>query len=188
MNLHSNFLKMWDLEGFLKEGPALQSHSLTRMALISDGSITRILQATHLIPISVEIIKQSSILPDPETNRFLELEEGTRETIYRKVWLKIHDRKILYASTILVLQNPETRLSRLLAEEKPLGILIDELQMPSLKDKLVVGRLINPKISIGFGLPPDTELWARHYRMVIQDNGCASVLEIFSPSSLKASA
>ena len=154
--------------------------------MASDGTITRTLQALHLSPIVVEVREQSKVHLDPEIAMYLEISDP-QKVISRKVWLKKDRQRLLYASTILTFSKHDQKiLKEILLKEKPLGLLLEEHKLPSLKDKLTIGRLVHPRIAGGLGLAPATELWARHYRLTIQDSIRASVLEVFSPVAFRA--
>ena len=161
-------------------------------------------RAVHLCPIEIEVIKQTRINLDAEVAGYLEVTTAPKEVISRKAWLKKDRQRLLYASTILyasstpaiqsavqpavqsVVQSNEGLLGAILDGKKPLGTLIDEQRLPSFKDKVQIGPLLYPEIAQALGLAPATELWGRHYRLVIPGHVRASVLEIFSPAAFCA--
>ena len=187
---HELFLKTWNLDDFLKECPSQAEEATLRLLMTSDGTMTRALEAVHLFPITVEMIKQSQTHLDPEVAGYLEIRTPPKEVVSRKVWLKKGPQKMLYASTILAIQAAQTGEDRLeaireaiLAGCKPLGSLIEQYRLPSFKDKIMIGTLLYPEVAQDFGLSPATELWGRHYRLAMGSCVRASVLEVFSPAA-----
>jgi chorismate-pyruvate lyase len=181
MNIHELFLKAWTVESFLRHCRKSHIDPLLRTILTSDGTITRTLQALHLNPFELEIKKQSEVQLDSEIAKFLEMNES-EQAISRKIWLHESKRRMIYASTILAFSQSHSLLLEQIQETaKPLGLLLEEHQLPSIKDKLTIGRLVHPEIAAGLGLTPTTELWARHYRLMVHEFLRASVLEVFSP-------
>ena len=186
MRIHDIFLKAWNLDSFLKHYTKSDGDPAFRLIIASDGTITRTLQVLHLCPIDLEVREQSKVHLDPDIAKYLEISDP-QKVISRKVWLKKAHQRLLYASTILAFsQRDQKILKEILLKEKPLGLLLEEYHLPSLKDKLTIGRLVHPGIAEGLGLAAATELWARHYRLTIQDRIRASVLEVFSPAAFRA--
>lgn len=184
MQIHKLFLKRWSLQDFFQECPQHVHEPLLRVMLTLDGTITRTLQAIHLRPIEVDVIQQSTARLDRETAQFLEGPPNLSEMISREVWLRAGRQRLLFASTLLAFKDRENRLKERLNGREPLGAIIEASRLPSMKDKMVIGRLIFPEVAQGFGLAAAAELWARHYRLCISDVVRASVLEIFSPAAI----
>lgn len=169
MRVHDLFLKTWDLMSFLQHGSMIAQDPVVRLILTSDGTITRTLQALHQQPIRLEVKAQADTPLEPEMIEYLEVSHPWK-AISRKVWLKKDHHPLLYASTILAFTRENSGLfEEIHQRSKPLGFLLEEFQLPSLKDKLLIGRMIHPDTSRSLGLAPATELWARHYRLTIQN-------------------
>ncbi len=181
MKIKDIFLKAWSLDGFVDYCRNAECDPNLRLVLGLDGTITRALELLHLKPIRVELVAQSHTVMDPELSDFLGVQKA-KEVVTRQVWLKTEARRLLYASSLIAQSSDEDqRLDQFLSKDKSLGILLEENRLPVLKDNLTIGRLLDPRISKGFMLDPATELWARHYRLIIDRHIRASVLEVLSP-------
>jgi chorismate-pyruvate lyase len=153
---------------------------LWRALLTTDGSTTLFLQALCRTPITLEQIDQQPALLPPLTG-WLEIAPG-RPVVQRRVWLTDGRRRLALGYALILREqlNPALR-ERLAAGTHPIGLLAEELNLPSVRDRLQVGRLTDPELTRQFGSTSNT-LWCRRYRLHIPDAMTAAILEIFSPS------
>jgi chorismate-pyruvate lyase len=105
-----------------------------------------------------------------------------RPVVQRRVWLTDGRRRLALGYALILREqlNP-TLQERLAAGTSPIGLLAEELQLPSVRDRLQVGRLTDPALARQFGSTGQT-LWCRRYRLHIPDAMTAAIFEIFSPS------
>jgi chorismate-pyruvate lyase len=153
---------------------------LWRTLLTTDGSTTLFLQALCQSPITLEQIDQQSALLPPLSG-WLELAPG-RPVVQRRVWLTDGRRRLALGYALILREQLSPALQeRLAAGTRPIGLLAEELQLPSVRDRLQVGRLTDPALARLFGSTGPT-LWCRRYRLHIPDAMTAAIFEVFSPS------
>jgi chorismate-pyruvate lyase len=174
-------------EAFLSDDSASRPAPLWRTLLTTDGSTTLFLQALRRSPITLQVIDQWTAPPPPPVTDWLtaiavRLTDRQEQVLQRSAWLTDgRDRLALgYALISLEHLNPTLR-ERLAAGALPIGLLADELGLPSLRDHLQVGRVGDPRVASLFGATADM-LWCRRYRLRIPDAMTAAIIEIFSPS------
>ena len=109
-----------------------------------------------------------------------------RPVVQRRVWLTGGGRRLALGYALILRERLSPALQeRLAAGTHPIGLLAEELKLPSVRDRLQVGRLTDRDLARQFGAPhdPTTDaLWCRRYRLHIPDAMTAAILEIFSPS------
>lgn len=153
---------------------------LWRTLLTTDGSTTLFLQALCRTPITLEQIDQQPALLPPLSG-WLDLAPG-RPVVQRRVWLTDGRRRLALGYALILRERLSPALQeRLAAGTHPIGLLAEELGLPSVRDRLQVGRLTDSALARQFGSTDDT-LWCRRYRLHIPDAMTAAILEIFSPS------
>ncbi|HUJ79595.1 MAG TPA: chorismate pyruvate-lyase family protein [Nitrospiria bacterium] len=153
---------------------------LWRTLLTTDGSTTLFLQALCRAPITLEQIDQQPARLPPLTG-WLELAPG-RPVVQRRVWLTGGGRRLALGYALILRERLSPAVQKRLAEgTHPIGLLAEELELPSVRDRLQVGRLTDPALARQFGSSGET-LWCRRYRLHIPDAMTAAILEIFSPS------
>jgi chorismate-pyruvate lyase len=105
-----------------------------------------------------------------------------RPVVQRRVWLTDGRRRLALGYALILREQLSPALQeRLAAGTRPIGLLAEELQLPSVRDRLQVGRLTDPALARQFGSTGQT-LWCRRYRLHIPDAMTAAIFEIFSPS------
>jgi chorismate-pyruvate lyase len=180
-------VKWLSVEEFLADRPAPPS-SLWRTLLTTDGSTTTFLSALCRRRISLDVVSQQPVsLPRPLADG-LGVAPGDR-CLQRCVWLKDGNRPLALGYSLIALDGLSPELhDRLARQDSPIGWLAGELGLPSLRDRLQIGRLANPQLARQFS-GPATELWSRRYRLRIPDQLTAVIIEVFSPhlESLHAS-
>ncbi|HTP41207.1 MAG TPA: chorismate pyruvate-lyase family protein [Nitrospiria bacterium] len=109
-----------------------------------------------------------------------------RPVVQRRVWLTDGRRRLALGYALILRERLSPALQeRLAAGTHPIGLLAEELKLPSVRDRLQVGRLTDRDFARQFGAPHDSTtdtLWCRRYRLHIPDAMTAAILEIFSPS------
>jgi chorismate-pyruvate lyase len=162
-------------------GTARSLAPVWRALLTTDGSTTLFLQALCRTPITLEMIDQQTTPLPPTLTDWLEDQHG-RPMQQRRVWLTDGRDRLALGYTLIAPEhlNP-TFQARLAAGALPIGLLADELGLPSLRDRLQVGRYTDPSLARQFGTADGT-FWCRRYRLQIPDTMTAAIAEIFSPS------
>ena len=176
----------WNVEQFYGRCREDRLDPVLRMALASDGSMIRSLSAYHLGPVRFEIQNQETAPLDREAAKFLEAQEGD-PAIFRDVWMGwergASSGRDVYARSV-ILGSP---LSPWIAQElrkgkRPVGVLLEDLGLPVLRDRIQIGRLRSAALAAGIG-SPETVFWARVYRLSSGSEFRAAVLEILLPES-----
>jgi chorismate-pyruvate lyase len=165
---------------FLKSDAAARMDPVLRLLLTSDGTITTSLQALMRTPIGVEVIRQEDIRIDKATAEFLTAQPGS-DALARDVWLTGKGRRLVYASSIIVLEGlRRPLLESLRTGEKPLGLLLQESGEPVIRDRLQIARIADPSGIQWMGLAGSGPIWLRRYRMTIRSKSTALIQEQFT--------
>jgi len=152
-----------------------------RTLLTTDGSTTLFLQALCGAPISLELIDQQTAPLPPMVTAWLQ-HQPDRPVLQRRVWLTDGRHRLAIGYTFIMSERFSPALQKRLASGTlPIGLLADELKLPSVRDCLQVGRLADPALARQFGAA-ENQLWCRRYRLHIPDVMTAAIIEIFSPS------
>jgi chorismate-pyruvate lyase len=171
-------------EEFLAGGGGPLPALLWRTLLLTDGSTTLFLQALCRKPILLEMIDQRTApLPAPLTG-WLTI-TPSQPVLQRRVWLTDGDRRLALGYALISMERLSPTLQeRLDAGTLPIGLLAGELGLPSIRDRLQVGRLADPALARQFGQFESTAetLWCRRYGLAIPNELTAVILEIFSPA------
>lgn len=150
-----------------------------RLLLTSDGTITTSLQALMRTPIGVEIIRQEEIQVDKATAEFLTAKPGS-VALSREVWLTAKGRRLVVASSIILLEGLHRPLLQALRTgEKPLGLLLRETGEPVVRDRLQIAFVADPSAIKSLGPTGAGPSWVRRYRMTLGSKSTASIQEQF---------
>lgn len=153
----------------------------TRMILLSDGLLTRLLNALLLSPITLQRLRQEEVTLNNEMAEYIETEGGQR-VIDRDVWLMNGDERLVYANSILPVSLMRDEIyNGIIKGDIPIGALLTDQSILTRRDRLQIARVKAPDISIELGLPEDNEFWARRYRLNTEGGFKGAILEVFSP-------
>lgn len=167
-------------EAFLA-GDAPLLAPLWRTLLTTDGSTTLFLQALCRTSITLELIDQQTAPLPPTLTGLIDVSPG-RPVLQRRVWLTDGRQRLALGYALISLEELSPTLQEQLARGAlPIGLLADELKLPSLRDQLQVGRVTDPALARQFHAATD-QLWCRRYRLRIPGAMTAVIIEIFSPS------
>ena len=162
-----------------------------RLLLLSDGSLTRFLEALSGSPVDVEIKNHETRRLNKEEAAYLEI-PASQDAIIRDVWLVQDRKKLVYARSIFPLAgfapdrfNREF-LNKIATSIEPLGRSLTEQGFLTFKDRLAICAVHCSDINNLLNLAPHAILWAKRYRLTAEaasGGKCvtASVTEIFSP-------
>jgi chorismate-pyruvate lyase len=161
-------------------GDAQSLAPVWRALLLTDGSTTLFLQALCRMPIALQLIDQQTAVLPPALTGLIEVDPHG-QVLQRSVWLTGGLQRLALGYALITPErlNP-TFQERLSAGTLPIGLLADELKLPSLRDHLLVGRVTDPSLARQFVATANT-LWCRRYRLQIPNMMTAAIIEIFSP-------
>lgn len=152
-----------------------------RMLLLSDGSLTMLLNACLISPVSLQRLRQDEVGLDKEMAAYIEAEAG-QKVIDRDVWLINGTKKVVYANSILPTSLMRDDIYNEIARgETPIGTLLSEQSILTRRDRLQIAKVKSKEICKELGLPEDTLLWARRYRLHTEGGFKGVILEVFSP-------
>ena len=157
-----------------------------RLLLLSDGSLTRFLEALSGSPVDVEIKNHETRRLNKEEAAYLEV-IASQDAIVRDVWLIQNRKKLVYARSVFPLAGLDKDfLNKIATSIEPLGRSLTEQGLLTFKDKLAICAVHCSDINNLLNLASRAILWAKRYRLTADaasGGKCitASVTEIFSP-------
>ncbi len=198
-----------DIQSFIHFTKISRLNADLPLLLTSDGTLTRSLQALVRSPIYLEVILQETHGINEEAAQHLDLDlKKAPKALFREVWLVNEKReRLVYARSILPVESLSSSFyHELTLKKKPIGELIESLNLPSLKDKMSFSRVdsmalvsvfgsiadksfpaSDPKTEKEFHSAGDSDLWCRRYRLSVPGQILASIEEVFSPSLFNSS-
>lgn len=175
-----------DGDQFLSLCSSRSTNIPTRMVLLSDGLLTRLLNALLLSPITLQRLRQEEVALNDEMAEYIETEGGQR-AIDRDVWLMNGNERLVYANSILPISLMRDDIyNGIIRGDVPIGALLIDQSVLTRRDRLQIARVKAPAISTELGLPEDTEFWARRYRLNTEGGFKGAILEVFSPRLFEA--
>lgn len=151
-----------------------------RILLITDGTVTHLLETFAGEPIRVVKLRQSL---EEAGDDLPELELGEREKVlHREVLLRggVTGQTLLYATSEIVPHRLPTDVRRgLLESNKPIGHLLEEGRIETFRE--IMDARCEPAESCGpyFGLPSDGEVISRTYRVLAGGQPIMRITEKF---------
>ena len=141
--------------------------SFERILLSTDGTVTEILEA-HLFE-SIRLVKISQTMSDSEPPiPYLEL--GTGEPLMmRKILLqgKYTHRNYIYAESVIVPARLSAHIGEdLMVTEKPIGLIMLQARLETFREVLVCKLRRANEVAEYFGIPEDSMLISRTYRVL----------------------
>lgn len=156
-----------------------------RLLLTSDGSMTQMLEALTFSSASMDIERQG-LLPAGHQLPELISASDTKEVLDREAWLYAGGKKLIYAHSLLtVSEGNETAIDSIKETNKPLGKVLREDCVKTLRTSCRIGTVKSSGISTSFGIDPETILWARYYRLNTDSGIDGIIFELFSPELLE---
>ncbi|MEW6324725.1 MAG: chorismate pyruvate-lyase family protein [Nitrospirota bacterium] len=184
-------VKWMSPEEFLAGGAAHRLSPVRRALLTTDGSTTTFLHALCMKPITLEVADQQTVRLPPLLAGWLESgpeaspPEHEALALQRSVWLTDGARRLALGRSLIALHRLEPALHRqLIAETQPIGLLANELGLPSQRDRLQIGSVADADLAKQFGASSAfaaEPLWCRRYRLRIPGALTAAIIEVFPP-------
>lgn len=145
-----------------------------RALLVTDGTVTKILEAYFWEPITVETLSQASVIAEKPIP-WLGIEPGS-SVLTRDARLIGTDTATAYADAFSIIRTeliPEDFRRRLIAREIGIGVLIRDSGLESYRELLELGTEQTPSA------PDGQRRISRTYRIIIEGNPVILITESF---------
>lgn len=160
-----------------------QLSKLQRMILITNGTLTDILEVCLLEKMSViKLSEKTSRIPIKMP--ILDLNFGSK-VIKRKILLqgKISKKNLIYAESIIVPERIDERFKeQLINSEKPIGKLWLEYRVETFKEIIDLSQEVAGGLSKYFQIEQEDNLFSRSYRVFSQNQPVMMITEKFPES------
>ena len=172
-----------NIEEFISSCKNKYVNPLTRLTLISDGSLVRILRALYLSEIGVQVEDQRLGSMPAKMAKYLDTSEDAEATA-RDAWLCCNGHNIVYAHSVIDSSNIEGAIQKGIdRKSKPVGILLGEYNIPIIKDQVFIVRLKSDDLAEQFAVHENL-FWSRCYRLRGGEGFNSAIFEVFSPDLL----
>ena len=117
-----------------------------RALLITDGSVTRLLEAFINAPVGVRTVQQNIVPASEKIAEYLEILPG-EDVNFREVYLynKNNDRLLIHAISYAPLKHlPTGAMTRLMNEDEPIGFIMRDEKMESRREILSIQKRLFP--------------------------------------------
>ncbi len=170
--------------------------TLLRLLLLSDGTMTRLLEGICLATIGFELAEQFETVLSDQDAKSLSLPKGEK-AIKRQGWLTLGNvsenttgqrldgmpMRLVYVESVLPISILTAKLHHeILLGRKPLGQIIHEQGYLFRRDDIQIGQFLLPDIAKGFGLASNEPLWARRYQLALSNEISGLLFEVISPN------
>lgn len=171
-----------DAEGFISHCQTQEVPPMLRLALLSDGSLVKLLKAVYLSEITVDVKAQRQIIMGIEMAKFLDVAEGS-DAIGREAWLCCNEKRLVYAHSVIDISKMGEMIQKEINKKSmPVGMLLSDYGLPLLREQLFITLLRSNHLAEEFSMSRGM-FWARCYRLRGGDGFNAAILEIF-PSDM----
>lgn len=178
-----SFNKWMNIETFISSCKDRYVNPLTRLTLLSDGSLVRILRALYLSEITVQVEDQRLGNMPAKMAKYLDSTEDAEATA-RDAWLCCNGHNIVYAHSVIDSSNIEGAIQKGIdRKNKPMGILLGEYNMPIIKDQVFIVQMKSDDLAEQFAVHENL-FWSRCYRLRGGEGFNAAIFEVFSPEVL----
>jgi chorismate-pyruvate lyase len=157
--------------------------TLQRMILITNGTLTDILEVYSLEKISIVKLSEK-LLSIPKEIPVLNLEVGS-EVIKREIFLqgKNSKKNLIYAESIIVPERLDKRFKeQLLNSKKPIGKLWLEYRVETFKEIIDLSQEVAGDLAKDFNINKEDKLFSRSYRVFSQNKPVMMITEKFPDS------
>lgn len=157
--------------------------TLQRMILITDGTLTDILEVCLLEKISIIKLAEKMINIDRDMP-VLNLKIGNK-VIKRQIFLqgKVSQKNLIYAESIIVPERLDERFKeQLLNSEKTIGKLWLEYRVETFKEIIDLSQEVAGDLAKDFQINQEEKLFSRSYRVFSQNQPIMMITEKFPES------
>ncbi len=156
-----------------------------RLLLMTDGSVTTLLEVLTGKPVIVATLLQQVVRADTEIAAALEIAEGDNIN-YRVVFLKNEDddRPLIYAESY----TPIARLQKefrhdLMKADIPIGRIMAQRKIESRREIRHIETTLNEELCDLFGVPHDLPMLSRTYDIISHGMVLIHIIETFPSTS-----
>lgn len=165
--------ELWDVDVF-----ALTPYQ--RLLLTTDGTVTRLVEASVLEALTVDVLDQRDVEVDDQWTELLDLPATAASIVRRRVAITARQSGRLHAlaeSLLVTSRLPTAFVRSLLNNPKGLGEVIGQLQLETRRELLWFGYATAP----GWAKPPANgmPLLTRSYRVIIAASPAILITESF---------
>ena len=167
------------------ENTSLKLSKAQRLLLVTDGSVTTLLEVLTGKPIGVTTLLQQVVEADAERARVLDVEEGDKLN-YRVVVLKNDDddQPLIYAESY----TPIARLQEefrddLMKADIPIGRIMNQRKIESRREIRRIETICNEELNELFGVAQNVPLLSRTYDIISHDTVLIRITETFPSTS-----
>jgi beta-ribofuranosylaminobenzene 5'-phosphate synthase len=156
-----------------------------RLLLMTDGSVTTLLEVLTGKPIVVKTLLQQVVRADTERAAALDVEEGDNIN-YRVVVLKNDDddRPLIYAESYTPIARVQKEFRHdLMKADIPIGRILTQRRIESRREIRKVNTTSNDELSDLFGVAHDVPLLSRTYDIISHGMVLIRITETFPSTS-----
>ncbi|HYC19022.1 MAG TPA: chorismate lyase [Candidatus Bathyarchaeia archaeon] len=155
-----------------------------RLLLMTDGSVTTLLEVLTGKPVVVKTLLQQVVRADTERAAALDVEEGDNIN-YRVVVLKNDDdRPLIYAESYTPIARAQKEFRHdLMKADIPIGRILTQRRIESRREIRRVDTTSNDELSDLFGVPHNVLLLSRTYDIISHGMVLMRITETFPSTS-----
>jgi beta-ribofuranosylaminobenzene 5'-phosphate synthase len=156
-----------------------------RLLLMTDGSVTTLLEVLTGKPVVVKTLLQQVVRADTERAAALDVEEGDNIN-YRVVVLKNDDdnRPLIYAASYTPIARVQKEFRHdLMKADIPIGRILTQRRIESRREIRKVDSTSNDELSDLFGVAHDVPLLSRTYDIISHGMVLIRITETFPSTS-----
>ena len=155
-----------------------------RLLLMTDGSVTTLLEVLTGKPVVVKTLLQQVVRADTERAAALDVEEGDNIN-YRVVVLKNDDdRPLIYAESYTPIARVQKEFRHdLMKADIPIGRILTQRRIESRREIRRVDTTSNDELSDLFGVPHNVLLLSRTYDIISHGMVLMRITETFPSTS-----
>jgi beta-ribofuranosylaminobenzene 5'-phosphate synthase len=156
-----------------------------RLLLMTDGSVTTLLEVLTGKPVVVKTLLQQVVRADTERAAALDVEEGDNIN-YRVVVLKNDDddRPLIYAESYTPIARVQKEFRQdLMKADIPIGRILTKRRIESRREITRIGTTANDELSDLFGVPHNVPLLSRTYDIISHGMMLIQITETFPCTS-----
>lgn len=161
-----------------------------RLLLMTDGSVTTLLEVLTGKPVVVKTLLQQVVRADTERAAALGVEDGDNIN-YRVVVLKNDDddRPLIYAESYTPIARVQKEFRHdLMKADIPIGRILSQRRIESRREIRSVAAISNDELSDLFGVPDNVPMLSRTYDIISHGMVLMQIIETFPSTSFAQTA